>query len=164
MQWKSSQTKLVVVTYYSCNPQGEQYAQYCHYQLINTIHTSCVWQQESATDEEYISAYRSFLQTIHITFHYILKTWRDHSNTTPNMKMMNLHLLTNKMMQLCQLNQQFADTQGASTSSPITDWAKFTRSLSPHTLMEAATWIRTHRETYLHITPSKHDIYSLSQF
>ena len=53
--------------YYSCNPQGEQYAQYCHYQLIKyhpwTSHTSYVWQQESATDEEYISAYRSFLRT-----------------------------------------------------------------------------------------------------
>ena len=32
--------------------------------------------------------------------------------------------------------------------SPMTDWAEFTHSLSPHTLMEAATWIKRHRETY----------------
>ena len=60
-----------------------------------------------------------------------------------------------RWMQLCQLNQRFADAQEASMLSLMTDWAEFTRSLSPHTLIEAATWTKRHRETYIHIHHTK---------
>ena len=146
--------------YYSCNLQGEQYAQYCHYQLVKyhpwTSHTSYVWQQESATNEEYISAYTSFLQTMdNITFHHILKIWRDHySRQHEHDQQLPPTNEQEEWMQLCQLNQRFADAQEASMLSPMTDWAEFTRSLSPHVLMEAATWIKTQRD-YLHIHHTK---------
>ena len=162
--------------YYSCNPQGEQYAQYCHYQLVKyhpwTSHTPYVWQQESATNEEYISTYTSFLQTDygqhHIPSHiedldrsqqYYFRQ-HEHDQQLPP---------TNEQewMQLCQLNQRFADAQEASMLSPMTDWAEFTRSLPPHTLMEAATWIKRHRDlllTFTSITPNKHNRYSYCQF
>ena len=88
-------------------------------------------------------------------FHCILKTWRDHTKyycTQHQDDEQSPH--TNEQeewMQLCQLNQQFADTQQASNTSPRTDWTEFARSLSPHTLLEAATWIRTD-EVHIHYT------------
>ena len=46
-----------------------------------------------------------------------------------------------------QHESKIPDTQQPSNSSPMTDWTEFACSLSPHTFLETATWIRTHEQT-----------------
>lgn len=163
--------------FYSCNPQGEQYPQYCRYQLIKyhpwTSHTCHIWQQESAMDEEYVSAYRNFLQTEYAQHHIpshiedLQKTQEYYSRECEDEEQPPQATEQEEWMQLCQLNQRFADTQDTSTSSPVTDWAEFARSLAPHTHGSSHLDQNTQRDvlTLTSITPRtcNHDRYSHSQ-
>jgi len=96
-------------------------------------------------DEEYVSAYRNFLQTEysqhHIPSHIedLEKAQEYYSRECEDEEQPPQTKEQEEWMQLCQLNKRLADTQDTSTSSPVTDWAEFARSLAPHTLMEAAT-------------------------
>lgn len=142
---------------HSPNPEGEQYAQYCKYQLIKfkpwKDHLCNAWGGGEDRDETCIAAYHTFLQTEDgrlLIPHFArdlakAQQYVQLTNEIDNEIEESLHdTQQEEWMLLCQHHHRL--TMHTDSTSDGVDWAANARLLSPDVLRDCPTWLNSRRK------------------